>query len=73
MPSSKRLGIRFRASVSLTQSGRAPVQLSDNDGSGRSWVRIPHEIRGTNEGAIDEQPEVAPRVTAEGSYTLGSD
>ena len=26
-----------------------------------------------NEGAIDEQPLVAPRVTAEGSYTLGTD
>ena len=25
------------------------------------------------EGAIDEQPEVAPRVTAKGSYTLGTD
>ena len=26
-----------------------------------------------HEGAIDEQPLVAPRVTAFGSYTLGSD
>ena len=30
-------------------------------------------FRETIEGAIDEQPKVAPRVTSFGSYTLGSD